>query len=84
MTELQLHKFVTDKELECAWRGDDLILWLDFSCAEEFAALIEDFLTEKCEVDLQLTGLALDIVPLCQYYDIDPGNIVGQDNDDDD
>lgn len=40
MTELDLYKFVQDKEID--WRGDSLMLWIDSGDIDEFAELVGD------------------------------------------
>lgn len=77
MTELELYKFVQDKEI--GWRGDKLILWIDHYSLPEFADLLGDNLL--CDGGLEVTLLsggtiALDIVDLCENHDIDPENIL--------
>ena len=76
MTELQLYKFCEDKELD--WRGDKLILWIPFWQLEDFTELIGyNYLSEGgIEVTLLNDCIALDIVDLCEDFDIEPENIV--------
>ena len=76
MTELQLYKFCEDKELDC--RGDRLILWIPFWQLEDFTKMVGyNYLSEgDIEVILLNDCIALDIVELCEYFDIKPENIV--------
>lgn len=75
MTELQLYKFCEDKELD--WRGDKLIIWIPFWQLEDFTEMIGyNYLSEGgVEVSLLDDCIALDIVDLCEYFDIEPENI---------
>lgn len=77
MTELDLYKFCQDKEV--SWEGNELIIWIDFYDCEEFATLIGYNLTSDdggLEVHLKDTGIALNLVDVCDYHDIDPYNIL--------
>jgi len=78
LTGLQLYKFIYENELEIDWRGDELVLWIEFYYIEEFTELIgEYYLSEGgIEVNLRHDGIALDIVDLCEYFDIDPEDIL--------
>lgn len=77
MTELSLYKFIEKNRLECEWRGEELILWVDYCCLEEFADMINySFLSEGgVSVILQNSGIAMDIVGLCEHYGIEPTDI---------
>lgn len=76
MTELELYKFVQDKEID--WRGDSLILWIEPSEVQEFADVID-----RCNADdggldckIQQDGtVCIDLIDLCEEYDIEPENI---------
>lgn len=76
MTELELYRFITTEGLEIGWRGTELVLWIDFLYVTEFAGMIKSFLSD-CGVDVNLQAycISLDIVPICEWYDIDPENI---------
>lgn len=77
MTELQLYKFVQDKEI--AWRGDSLILWLYPSEIVGFTELLGgNYLAEGgIEVRLKESGIiALDIVDICNDFGIEPACIL--------
>lgn len=76
MTELQLYKFCKGKEID--WRNEKLILWIDHYDIKEFCNLLGyDYFSEGgVEVNLQYGCIAIDLVPLCQAYDIEPTNIL--------
>lgn len=80
MTELELYKFCEDKEID--WRGDELVIWLYFWDLEEFTELIgEDFFSEGgLDVNLQYKQVAFDLVPICESWDIEPTNILKQED----
>lgn len=77
MTELDLYKFVQDKEV--SWQGNSLILWINPSEVEDFAELID-----RCSADdggydckVQHDGtIVMELDMLCDEYDIDPENIL--------
>lgn len=77
MTELDLYKFVQDKEID--WRGDKLILWIYPSDLAEFTQLCgyTTFDDGGPEVQLQMHGVvALDLVEICEHHGIEPENIL--------
>lgn len=76
MTELDLYKFCQDKEV--AWRGDKLILWIDFEDLMEFTEMVgyHEFAEGGMDVTLMEGCIALEINDLCESYDIDPERIL--------
>jgi len=76
MTELQLYKFTQDKEI--CWAGEKLILWIDFYDLKEFTQMIGyDYLSEGgIEINLLHNCVALELNDLCEYFDIEPENIL--------
>lgn len=76
MTELQLYKFTQNKEID--WRGDKLILWIDFDDLTEFTEMIGyNFLSDGgIEVCLLENCIAIDLINLCEDFDIEPENIL--------
>ena len=76
LTELNLFKFIQEKNLEIAWVDkckDNLVLWLGFDSVAEFAQMAKGFLSEHGhDVILQGNGIAVELVPICEHYDIDP------------
>ena len=76
LTELQVYKFVQDKEID--WRGDKLILWLSGRELSEFADLLGDnYLGDGgCEVTLLSGGnVAVELQHILEDFDIAPKNI---------
>ena len=77
MTELELYKFVQDKEIE--WRGKHLVLWLSPYELEDFAELLgENYLSDGgIEITLLSHGtIALDIEDICNDFGIEPACIL--------
>lgn len=82
MTELMLYRYIEKEKLEIDWRGDELILWLDYYSAREFAEMIHLYLSDGgANVNMQQSCIAFDIVPICEFYDIEPENVHAKDND---
>ncbi|WP_342505898.1 hypothetical protein [Sporosarcina sp. FSL K6-2383] len=77
MTELELYKFCQDKEI--GWRGESLIMWISPSEVQEFADLIDRCSADDGGLDckIQQDGtVCVDLIELCEEYDIDPENIL--------
>ena len=86
MTELELFKFTKDNNIENHWyiRRDDfgndesseIIYFLYFYQLEDFMKLIKGMDTDgplKC--NLMDGYIGFDILPICEYYGIDPENV---------
>lgn len=79
MTELELYKFINENQIEIDWRGNELLVWIEHYQLEEFCNLLD-----RCDADdgglncyLQNGGVVvLDLVPVCEEYEIDPNNIL--------
>ena len=79
MKELELFKFVQDKEID--WRGDLLILWIHPSDLKEFADLLGyNYLSEDgLNVNLRDGGtVAVELNDVCEAFDIEPENILAK------
>jgi hypothetical protein len=77
MTALQLYKFIQKHHLEIDWRGEELLLWVEFRCIDEFARMINSVLDEGgIQVHLRVDCVVFDIVELCEWFDIDPEEIL--------
>lgn len=83
MTELKLYKFLNDHELEYRWKiyenkEDEFIVWIPFHLLEDFTKMIRySYLCESgIEVNLQESCIALDLVPIAEYCDIELENIL--------
>lgn len=76
MTELQLYKFVQDKEIH--WRGDKLLLWIPFYDLSDFTSLVGvNYFSEGGEpVYLQSETVCIELNDLCECMDIKPENIL--------
>lgn len=79
MTELQLYKFVQNKEID--WRGKDLILWIDFYDLKEFTDLIgNDYIADgTASICLLKDCIAIVLNDICEFFDIEPENILKKD-----
>lgn len=78
MTELKLYKFIKDNEIEIDWRTEKhLYIWIPFYHLEEFTKLLGyDYLCEGGEeVSLQHDCVCVDILDICECFDIEPTNI---------
>lgn len=82
MTELQLYKFCEDKGLDWRNNNTELILWIPFWQLEDFTKMIGyNYLSEgDVEVTLLDDCIALDVVDLCEHFDIEPENIMEKGN----
>ena len=81
MTELQLYKFIKESGSEVEWRGEELVVWVDLLSVNELTDLIGDYLHDGgIYVNLQLNRIAFDIVPICEYNEIEPENILKKGN----
>lgn len=83
MTELDLYKFINNEEdggCEVLWNGEELICWIDYFKLSDFIAMIKGFLDDDgYDVNLRPYDIAFDLVPICEYYDIEPENILKKD-----
>ncbi len=82
MTELELYKFVQDKEMD--WRGDSLVLWLYPSEIDEFTELTGNNIFDDggLEVHLQSNGsIAIELEEVCIFHGIDPEHILKKEGD---
>lgn len=81
MTELELYKFCSDKELD--WRRDNnLYMWLSFHELSEFTELLgNDFFVESpMSVGLFYESVVINLVDVCFAHGIDPERIKNKDN----
>lgn len=80
MTELKLYKFLNENTIEHHWEREnkELIAWIPFYWLEEFAELIgEHCLSDGgIMVNLQNGYIALDLVPIAEYHEIELENIL--------
>jgi hypothetical protein len=86
MTELELFKFTKDHNIENHWyifndeNGDidreEIIYFLYFYQLEDFMKLIKGMDTdEPLSCKLMDGYIGLDIMPVCEYYNIKPENV---------
>ena len=81
MTELELYKFVQDKEMR--WISDEVLnLWIEARDLKEFADLDNDLIVEDggFEVTLVHGGVVcINLYDVCELHDIDPENMCKKD-----
>ncbi len=77
MTALDLYKFIEENEVEIDWRGSELVIWLHPYDIRDFTELIGYSYFSECGHDaiLQFHNIALDIVPICEHFGIEPTDI---------
>lgn len=76
--ELELYKFCEKKEMN--WSCEELIIWIGFDNLQEFTNIIGyDYLCEGgIEARLLSESVAFDIVPVCEYLNIEPTDILAK------
>ncbi len=92
MTELELYRYIHDEDgekPEISWRGDSLMVWIHPAWYDDFIKLLLNessspwsslFDDGGLVANIQNSGyLAVDLVPICEYFDINPENILGKD-----
>ncbi len=78
MTELQLYKFITNNQVEISWRGESLILWIGNYYLSDFTLMLGYNIFDEGGIECRLCfdgSVGIDIVPICEYFDIEPTNI---------
>jgi hypothetical protein len=80
MSELELYKFIKDNNVEIDWRGEKLIIWIHHMDIKDFCELLGSEFFDDGGYDVNLRFgysccIALDLVPICDYFDIEPTNI---------
>lgn len=77
MKELKLYKFIMENSIEIDWRGEELVIWLHFLDIKDFVELVgADYLSDGGhDANIQEHYIALDLVPICEYFDIEPTEI---------
>jgi hypothetical protein len=80
LTELELYKFCQNKEMD--WRDEELVIWLNFYDLDEFTKLIgyDYFSDGGIEANFQYDNLAFDLVPICEYWGIEPTHILNKED----
>jgi len=80
MSELELYKFLNENSIEHHWEREEkeLIAWIPFCWLQEFAELIGgNCLSDGgLMVNLQNNYIALDLVPVAEYHEIELENIL--------
>lgn len=77
MSELELYKFVQDKEMR--WVSDNqLNLWISASELKVFADLDDDLIVEDGGFEITLVHggmVCINLLDVCELHDIEPENI---------
>lgn len=78
MTELYLYQFLRENEVEMRWDDDVLSTWISHWVVSDFAKLISSSLDEGGRDARILSdgSIWIDLVPICEYYGIDPERIL--------
>lgn len=84
MTELQLYKYIREvlnaAEDELNWHGDELILQMRSHEIDDFMSLINESKNEEStEITYYHGMMQIDLVPICELFDIEPENILKKD-----
>jgi hypothetical protein len=76
VVENKLLEFCKDKEID--WRGEELVIWIDFHDLKDFTDIVgHSYLSEGGhDANLQKEQVALDLVPICEYLEIEPTEIL--------
>lgn len=81
--EFNKEKFIKFcKEQDLDWRKgifkEELVIWIYFWNLDDFTELMGDsyFSDGGVEANLQHKQVAFDLVPICQYFDIEPTDIL--------
>jgi len=78
MTPISLYKWVIETKTEIAWRQEMLLAWVYPHDLKEFAEMVLNALSEGGVEFVLLTGgsIGIDLVPICDYFGIDPEDIL--------
>jgi hypothetical protein len=79
MTELQFYKLFNE-QLKCEyhWNGEQCLVFIDYWKLEDFFKAFKGstLLTDEGQECVMKDGyIAIDIVPFCEYYDVEAENI---------
>jgi len=83
MKELDLYSYLISHDIEMRWTGDVLCAWIPPYCIADFSNLISSALSDGgIEARLKELGYVwVDLVPICDFYDIDPQRILPYEDD---
>lgn len=77
MTALTLLKFIQNVEHD--WRGGELIAWIEPYRLKEFTDMLPFAYFGDWPIECFLCfdgSIAIDLVPICEYFDIEPTDIL--------
>ena len=90
MTELELFKFTTENSIENHWyitndkdgnkESETIIYFLYFFQLDEFIKLIKGCNLSDSPINCKLMDgyIGFDILPICEYFGIDPENVFNE------
>jgi hypothetical protein len=86
MKAIKLYKFINNNGIEIHWRGenkDKLYIWVQYYNFNGFRDLIQDYIDqcEGLEVTMMPYNVVIDIVDMCEYYEIEPDDILSKSDD---
>lgn len=76
MTELELHNFIDENDISVDWRGEQLFIWIPYYDIDDFIKLIKPKFEFEPIATLQESDICIDLVPICEHYDINSENIL--------
>ena len=81
MTELDLYKFLNDEDngvQQYNWVGEEFLVWISLWYLEDFTKMVGyNYLSDGgLTCNLQSDCACIDIVDICEYYDINLENIL--------
>ena len=78
MTALSLYKFITEEKIECHWHGDELVACLRIFEIEGLLSMLAPSIFDDGGLGCQLFDgyIGIDLSYICEYYGIDPEEIV--------
>lgn len=83
MSELELYKYIEELEPEIRWHNDKLLIFLYYFQIEDFMEVAGEpgmFDDSGVEAHLKSDYMVIDLVPFCEYYGIDPENILAKES----
>lgn len=81
MTALELYKFINDNNVEYTYISDDeVIIFPYYFQLEKFSGILTPGIFDDggLECEMQKDYIVINIVPICNYYDIDYKDIFNE------
>ena len=82
MTELRLYRFIKDYSVEYHWHGEEVFMFVNYPDIENLVELLDSsiFDDEGLDCTMKEGYFCYEMVHICEYYGIHPGNIFNKDN----